>query len=833
MTEKSQTFAFIVGEVAPSFYGRLDLQKYPLGLSQLENFIVDYHGGLLNRAGSEFIAMLAPQVHRLVRFRARNDDLILLFTLNKMRVLKAGKFVHSAANAAGTMSAGVVTAANTLTVGQLVWVAGAIYKGYFTVTARTAGNFTISSPVGQVVPNGAVTWAPVYELTTTFSNADLPELKFHQDLASIVCTRDTRTPAFVTRIADNNWSVTNFSNVLPAAPTGLSGAASGAGAASVGFVVTAVVNGVESGASVELVTNSIVNYTTTTGHFTLSWSAVPGAERYNVYRSLVYPTTYPAGAQLGYIGYTTGTSFVDRNITPDYTKTIPAAIDFFAGNNFPAVYARFQQRGVYGGLANDPLTVVGSIGTDKGRFSVSFPPNATDSYSYTLDSQSERPIKHMLPLRYGLMLFTDDGITQLRGGDNVAISAVSALAETQGYLSVSDLEPIAINLDVLFMTTLNSELNQMVYTEYNNSFKMQDILVLSSHLFGVDYPAFRVDWAAEPHKLLHFVRSDGQKVVMTYERNLEVYGWARHRTRGDYLDLVAVREDNYNLCYHSVARVIDGTEVMFLEREKPRHDQGYDRMWFVDAGVERPLIKPAFDVTLLRLGDDTVSDFEDTNWRLEASDISWAVKDQVLYANHGMFRVDTIAVDHLILAPMDPATVSTFYKKNRLKVKAGSWGYNTLTNTVQGLWWLEGEKVSVLHDGDATLEVTVTDGTATVVNAAAYLVVGMPYVSRAKTLPLSLPNYVLGGSPLTLRGIALRQLNTRGLSIGASFDNLEKIPSRRNENWGNPLKLFSELSIYEMWGNGDWEEDTDICFEQSYPLPASILGFTFELDVGE
>jgi hypothetical protein len=830
MTNKNQIFAFTAGEVSPAFYGRLDLQKYPFGLAEVENFFIDYHGGLLNRTGTEFLAMLPEQVHKWARFRTKLYDLALFFTLNKMRVMKDGKFIHSAVDAAGTMLDGTVTAANTLTAGQLVWVDAGNVKGYFNVVSRTASVFVISSPIGQPVPNGAVTWAPVYELATTFSDADIAAMKVTQDLNKVVVTRDTRLPTFIERVSDSNWSLSTFSNSLPAAPGGIGGAASSAGSASVGFAVTAVVDGVESASSTVLVTNSIVNYATTTGHFTLTWSAVPGAERYNVYRSLIYPVAYPAGAQLGYIGYTTGLSFVDNNITADFTKTIPEAIDFFAGNNFPAVYSRFQQRGVYAGLANEPLTVVGSLANDKGRFGLSFPPIATDSYSYTLDAESERPIKHMLALRYGLMLFTDDGIAQLRGGENTAISAVSAIAEPQGYVSVSDLEPIAINLDVLFMTSLNSELNQMVYTEYTNSFKMQDILVLSSHLFGADNQAVAVSWAPEPHKMLHFVREDGQRVELTYERNLEVYGWARFRTQGDYLSVLTLSENSYNLAYQAVRRTIQGVEVMFLEREVPRNDSCYSGMWYVDAGVTRPLIRPAFAATLRREGDEGDPD---AIWYLDASDVSWAALEQIVYIGTGMFRIVGINVGSVTLSPMRVPVISSLYKKGKLKVQAGDWGYNTKVTSSSGLWWLEGEKVSVLSDGDATLEVSVNNGTIALTNDCAAVTVGLGYKARAKTLPLSLPNYVLGGFPLSLRGLALRQLNTRGLAVGASFDKMEELPSRRDEAWDNPLELFTELSVHELWGAGGWSEDAQVCFEQSYPLPASVVGFTFDLDVGE
>lgn len=830
MAQKNQTFAFVVGEVSPAFYGRLDLQKYPFGLAEAENFFVDYHGGLLNRSGSAFVAMLELQSHKFARFRTKTDDLVLFFTENKMRVLRNLEFVHAAAAVAGTVAAGVLTATNTVVNGQLVFVDAGVTKGYFTVAAATGSFFSVSSPIGQVVPDGVVTWAPVYELTTTFSPADLEELKITQDLGRVVCTRNTRAPVFIERVTDTDWTLTTFSNVLPTAPTGLSGTASASGAASVGFAVTAVVNGIESDASVELVTNSIIDYTVATGFFTLTWSAVTDATRYNIYRSLVYPETYPTGAQLSYVGYTTGLTFVDRNITADASKTIPTPIDFFGGSNYPAVYTRFQQRGVYAGLANEPLTVVGSVSNDKGVFSISFPPVATDSYSYTLDSESERPIKHMLPLRYGLMLFTDDGVTQLRGGETTALSASSAIAEIQGYMSVSDLDPIAINMDVLFMTSLFSEMNQMVYTEYTNSFKMQDILVLSTHLFGPNNKAVDISWAAEPHKLLHFIREDGQRVTLTYEKNLEVYGWTRNRTQGDYLKLQVVKEDNYNLAYQTVRRTIQGKNVMFLEREMPRGDTCYAGMWYVDAGRSRPLLRPASDVEL-RWDTDELS--EDTVWELHSSSLGWAAPDQVVYVASGMFRVVSVEVGYLALALMRPPLVSGQYQSKKARAPQGSWGYNTVTTSLEGLWWLEGEAVSLLNDGDASFEVVVTNGVVDVVNEAAFIVAGLGYSARARTLPLSLPNYVLGGFPLTLRSVALRPLRTRGLAVGSTYDDAEELPARSVEAWDNPLEPSSEFAITELWGSGGWSLDAQICFEQKYPLPAGIIGFTFDLDVGE
>ncbi len=48
--------SFGSGELAPSLYGRCDTQKYSAGLRTLRNFYTKRHGGVSNRAGTEFIA---------------------------------------------------------------------------------------------------------------------------------------------------------------------------------------------------------------------------------------------------------------------------------------------------------------------------------------------------------------------------------------------------------------------------------------------------------------------------------------------------------------------------------------------------------------------------------------------------------------------------------------------------------------------------------------------------------------------------------------------------------------------------------------------------------
>ncbi len=832
MADTGVMHAFVVGEVAKEFYGRADLAKYPLGLSECENFIIDYKGGLMSRPGTEFIAALPNQTHQFVKFRSSGDDYLLLFTDMKMRVIRNGGFILTGAGTAGVANgSGTITVANTFSNGQMMYVSAGALSGYYFVTAASGASFKLENAFGDLFV-GALTYTPVYERATTFSAAVLETMAFYQDGARVICTDVTIAPTAIAYVSDTNWTIASVGLSLPTPPTGLTATASGTGSASVSYVVTVVVGGVESEISNKAIIASMVNFTSTTGHVALSWAAVAGAEYYNVYRTLVFPNSpFPTGAQYGYLGKTAGTTFTDNNTTADFTKSPPSSVSYFSGANYPALYGRFQQRGIYAGLAQEPLAVVGSMAIERERFAVNSPPIASDSFKYTLDAQSVRPIKYMIPLRYGLMLFTDDGVTQLRGGsDSRVLTAISALAEPQSYVSVADLRPIAINMDLLFVSALNTEINAMLYTEYTNSFKSQDLAVLSSHLFGASNKILIWDWAPEPHKILHMIRQDGQRVTLTYEREQEVFGFSRHRTRGKYLSLCVIREENYNLPYYSVQRRLKGKWVMSIEREKPRYDYGYDRMWYVDAGLERAPTTGVGAGELIQT--DQTDNLADWLFYPASGSTAWASAGMRMYVKNGLFSLKTVNADHVVLGPIDPPVVSELYENNRSYVVEGEWSFGTLVSTVSGLWHLEGETVSVLADGDAYLDLIVENGSVSFPNEALRVVVGLPYHARGKTLPLSPAAYQLGKRPAALRGVATRLSRTRGLALGPSYEELEELAASFFEAWGNPRRPYDELVQTDFLGGLGWELDPAVCFEQKYPLPALVLGLIFDIDAG-
>src|SRR5882757_1966090 len=68
------------GELSPKLYARTDLAKFEAGAALLRNFIVDFRGGVTNRAGTKFIAPVKDVVgqKRLIPFIVSTDAAFVL-----------------------------------------------------------------------------------------------------------------------------------------------------------------------------------------------------------------------------------------------------------------------------------------------------------------------------------------------------------------------------------------------------------------------------------------------------------------------------------------------------------------------------------------------------------------------------------------------------------------------------------------------------------------------------------------------------------------------------------------------------------------------------------
>lgn len=408
--------AFVSGELSPAMWGRVSHEKYKFGASTMRNGFVNFQGGYASRAGSAFVGQCKqgssfggatlnnagstpvntgpprPIPFQFNIFQAFD----LEFGDYYMRVIYQGAYVlESAVTVTSVSSAGLFTTSTThgYSVGDWIYDAGnSGFSGltWIVKTVPTTSTFTVTDLFGNTISSATAstggTVARIYTVTTPYAAADLPFLKYTQsaDKMSFACwNQNTLTeypPYDLTRTANNNWSfaqVSFSSSLNPPINILVTAHSSTTANTQYSYVVTSIADKTESIASdPAYVKNNDISVNA--GSNVVTWSPVTGADFYNIYQATPLYNTSTIVTQVGipyaFVGTANGTTFIDTNVTPDFTKTPPLHVDPFARSGITAVNiiaggSGFSQSSVGyniststgSGFSGTPIVLSGSI----------------------------------------------------------------------------------------------------------------------------------------------------------------------------------------------------------------------------------------------------------------------------------------------------------------------------------------------------------------------------------------------------------------------------------------------------------------------------------------
>ena len=136
-------YAFIAGEVSPSFFGRTDLSKYDLGVQLAKNFFIDFRGGLSSRPGFKYVGptYIDSKASKLFRFRANGNDYLLVFSDLSLQIIRNGGYLLQATKTITGIAGNEVTCAgHGYSVEDWVYISGVVGRTqvngrYFRVSA--------------------------------------------------------------------------------------------------------------------------------------------------------------------------------------------------------------------------------------------------------------------------------------------------------------------------------------------------------------------------------------------------------------------------------------------------------------------------------------------------------------------------------------------------------------------------------------------------------------------------------------------------------------------------------------------------------------------------
>jgi hypothetical protein len=308
----------------------------------------------------------------------------------------------------------------------------------------------------------------------------------------------------------------------------------------------------------------------------VTWAAVPGAARYQVYKEF--------NGLFGYAGTTESTEWRDENMVPDLGMTLPQLTEPFTGaGDYPGTVSYFEQRRCFGATTNRPQTIWMTRAGTESDFSTSLPPRADDAITVTLAARQVNQVRHIVPLS-DLIVLTSSGEWRVMPANDDVLTPANVTMRVQGAVGAADLQPILANNVLLYVQFQSARVWELAYSWEANTYRSNDVSILATHLFD-GYTLLDWAYAATPHSISWAVRSDGALLGLTYLREQQVYAWHRHDTAGAFESVATIREGAEDALYAVVRRTVGGVERRYIERLHTRRFAQVEDAFFVDCGL--------------------------------------------------------------------------------------------------------------------------------------------------------------------------------------------------------------------------------------------------------
>ena len=779
---------FSAGEIAPQLYGRVDQNKYSLGLRTCRNQVVMRHGGIVSRPGTQFVAEVGNSANpvRLIPFifnQSGGQTFALELGVNSggtttVRFYQGGaQILESVGTITGYTQASqiVITEAShgystgdeiVIEVGMAAvpsnnnplngrnYLVVKIDNNSYYITDKN-GNY-INSTLFPAYGSFTVYSQRVYTLKSallTYQAADFPFIKFSQSADVITLTHPNYIPIQIARTSNTSWTVTQVvtqSSVGPCTNVTFAATPPGTGWSGTYTVVAVLTTGEMSPPASAALNN--VGAPTASVYHSFNWGPPAGVTNvayYNIYLQIgTYLGTPAAGG--GFIGSSAAanTYFNNYGISPDYSNTFPQSNTLFnSTNNYPACTGFAQQRQLYANTNNNPIGVWGSQPGFYLDFNFhSINPPDSDPIVFSPLAEQINAIQHIVQLRDLILLTQGAEIVVNQGLAALTPSQISCLAAS--YYGAGPLKPINIGEVCIFQQNRGWSVRDLGYDFAVDGYRGNDLTIFAPHLV-MGYTL--TDWAFQllPHSIIWAARSDGALLGLTYLREQQILAWHRHdMTNGFVENVCSVPESPEDGIYLCVRRTINGVTKRYIERLSAFY-------WsdIINASSMDSFLK--YDGTNYNNGF-TMTLSGGTKWDetekliLTASQTAFTsamVGQQIFIRDTDRYGLNGNEVRLQILS-VSSSTIATVQSDSpiptSLQGQAPFWAVGI--QTVGNLWTLQGQTVSVWADRTVvgspnnttiTNQYTVnSNGQITLDKCYSMIYVGLPIISDMETLDI-------------------------------------------------------------------------------------------------
>lgn len=569
--------SFAGGEISSEVANRVDIEKYQSALLNAENVVVKPYGGIAKRQGTEYVGMAKYGDKKciLVEFaESANDSYMLEVGEKYIRVWKDGAYL------------GV-------------------------------------------------------ELTTPFTESDLPNLRFNQSADVMYICSGTHPVQELRRNSETSWSIKEFvctqpyydianglaldgtaATITPSAKTGaitLTASKATFTSAMVGAQIQISQEIAAQTASLTVASGStkestsllcgqgwkilshgkwggtitiyqskdgtnwkeyrkyVGKYADGTGDLNVSESGTFDEHTYIKMNIVcnggtcecdlsVYGYTHTGSVKI--TGYTSAT-VVSATVTEKLGNT-DATSDFAFSvwsdaYGYPSCSAFFQDRLCFAGNKYYPHSIWMSRSGDYYNFSVEKTSGTVTDDSAVMASLISRKmykINHLVPGQ-DLAVLTNGNEWIISGGEVVTPANINPKMQTTR--GSNECEPLFIGSRVIYVQRRGGTVRDMGYSFETDNYAGDDLSQLAKHLVN-GYDLTDSAYCQEPYSIVHFVRSDGALVELTYIREQNVYAWAHSVLGGKAISVCAVPSIDEDILYVAIQREVNGDLRTYIER---------------------------------------------------------------------------------------------------------------------------------------------------------------------------------------------------------------------------------------------------------------------------
>lgn len=823
--------SFNAGEWSPHLWGRQSgkvADAYDQSCREITNFDVLIQGPVRYRSGFRYVrkepnSALSLKQSRLVSFEFSDiQTYVIEFGDEFIRFYRdRASLTETAQNITGATLANpcvVTSAAHGYSNGDEVFINGVVgttelNNRFFNIANVTTDTFELvglnSSAYTAYVSGGTV--SRVYKIASSYTEAQIWDLQFTQSADELYIVHPDVKPKKLSRDADTSWVFSDISfqdgpfldqntgtTTLTSSGTGLGGVT----------VTASAVTGINNDTGFQ--TTDIGRHVRIKSGTNWGWGIITA-------RASTTSITVDIKQVVG----TSATTEWRLGAFSDTTK-------------YPSVITFYGDRLIFLGVPTEPQGLYASKTSEYDNFALSAINGevfANNGLALYLSSNTVNIPRWAIPVGRELIVGTTS--TEWQIGANTsgeAFTAVTATARETTTMGSSNVAALKVDNTALFVSKTERSIGKIDYNLNSDNYGADDANMFADHIMrgGVR----QIDYIREPENRLVVVMKNGDILTMAYKPNQDVQGWTRYNTQGSIKSVAVVPsgENKVNDVYVIVEREIDGVKQKFIEVLDDPFDftDTLDDAHFLDCGIKYDgRSKPAFNLTIsAATGNITItasgSAFGDTNI------------DDDIRIGQNIARVTSVNSTTEI-----EATVFSDYTFP-LTVKSGYWEILKRTNTLDRLWHLEGQEISIIANGAPHPNKIVVNGKVELNDKYYIVMVGFSYTGRVVTKMFNAGNNIGTAQGLIKRfsRVVFHFLNTLGGFIGGvdysltTTRNMTEIQYRTtNDRMDKPPPLRS--GFFEEAFPVGYEREGSIVIEQRQSLPMTVIAVIPKLNTYE